>query len=108
MKLLNKSDVLPVTSIQDFFGISVVEAVSAGVYPIVPSRLSYPEILDEDNNPEIFYSDYNQCYDLLLQYLNDYKVSQKFTSKFEKLVNRFDWGNIIKKYDQKFEKLYEN
>lgn len=44
--LLREADILPVTSIQDFFGISIVEAIDAGVYPLLPDRLSYPELLE--------------------------------------------------------------
>ncbi|MCF7955922.1 MAG: hypothetical protein K9M75_08990, partial [Phycisphaerae bacterium] len=28
----------------EFFGISMVEAIASGAYPVLPNRLSYPEI----------------------------------------------------------------
>lgn len=40
---VHQADVLPVTTQHDFFGISVVEAIAAGVYPLLPNRLAYPE-----------------------------------------------------------------
>ena len=46
-----KADILPVTSNQDFFGISIMEAIYCGVYPILPKRLTYPELL-----PDIYLS----------------------------------------------------
>ena len=107
-KWLMKSDVIPVTSNQDFFGVSVVEAISSGVYPILPARLAYPEILDYKNNSEIFYSNNTELYNKLYSYLNDYKVLRKSTSKYEDLVNRFDWSNMIEIYDKTFEKYYKN
>jgi glycosyltransferase involved in cell wall biosynthesis len=45
MKLLREADILPISSRQDFFGISIVEAIDAGVFPLLPKRLSYPELL---------------------------------------------------------------
>ena len=105
-KLLLISDVLPVTSIQDFFGLSIIEAVSLGVFPLLPERLSYKEILDKKNNPEIFYKNKKMLYEKLLTYINDYKVLRYSTTKYEALVNKFDWSIMVKEYDAKFEKIY--
>lgn len=40
---LERADLLPVSSWHDFFGVSVVEAISANCYPLLPNRLAYPE-----------------------------------------------------------------
>lgn len=43
--LLWKADILPMTAIQEFFGISLFEAMYCETYPLVPKRLVYPEHL---------------------------------------------------------------
>jgi len=42
---LEEADVIVSTANHEFFGISVVEAIAAGAYPVLPNRLSYPEII---------------------------------------------------------------
>jgi len=43
--VLLEADVFVSTAVHEFFGLSAVEAVLAGAYPILPERLAYPEIL---------------------------------------------------------------
>jgi glycosyltransferase involved in cell wall biosynthesis len=42
---LRQSDVVVSTAVHEFFGIGILEAISAGCVPVLPNRLSYPEIL---------------------------------------------------------------
>ena len=108
MQNVCKADVLPVTSLQDFFGISIVEAISFKTYPILPNRLAYPELLDINSNPEIFYNTDNELYNKLIDFLINYKILLKSCLKYSKIVNRFDWSNIIDIYDKTFEDIYKN
>ena len=105
---LNKTDIIPVTSNQDFFGVSIVEAIYMNNYPILPKRLSYTELINIDNHPEIFYNTNEELYRILLNCIINYKDLRKSTIKYRELINRFDWSIIIREYDEKFEFIYNS
>ncbi|MCH8218977.1 MAG: DUF3524 domain-containing protein [Planctomycetes bacterium] len=55
---LAEADIIVSTALHEFFGITVVEAVGRGAYPLVPARLAYPEVLglhDEPGAERFFY-----------------------------------------------------
>lgn len=45
---LAQSDVVLSTSLHDFQGLSILEAVAAGCVPVLPRRLAYPDFFDEE------------------------------------------------------------
>ena len=45
-RALMRADVFVSTARHEFFGISTIEAMVAGAYPLLPRRLSYPELLE--------------------------------------------------------------
>ena len=99
-KWLWKADILPVTSNQDFFGISIIEAVYCKTYPLLPKKLTYPELFNLEKNPNYFYKNeedlYNKLKDLLSKYANP---------KAEVNLNQYDWSIISSLYDKTFEKF---
>ncbi len=44
-ELLTRADIVVSTARQEFFGVSIAEAMTAGAVPLVPDRLAYPELL---------------------------------------------------------------
>lgn len=55
--LLTTSDVVVSAAAHEFFGIAFIEAMAAGAVPVVPARLSFPEIIDERWHDELLYED---------------------------------------------------
>jgi len=104
-RLLAASDLVLSTARHEFFGISVVEAIHAGAFPLLPRRLSYPEIL----NPEKF----ARCY---------YETERELFLKADRLLTegippvgpvrrviaRYDWSRIIGRFDRFFSEVTEN
>ena len=102
---LKKSDILPVTSNQDFFGISIMEAVCSNCYPILPNRLTYPKLFDIENNPEYFYYKDNDLKNKIIEsILNINQLNLKVSRISKKLIKKYDWSVIAKKYDSIFYK----
>jgi glycosyltransferase involved in cell wall biosynthesis len=97
-KLLTQSDVIPVTSNQDFFGISIIEAVAHGCYPLLPKRLAYPEVVPVK---ECFYEDfYSSLKSLLINGLPK-------ENRASEIAMQYSWNVMKEKYNAMFLRLIE-
>ena len=106
---LKMSNILPVTSHQDFFGISIVEAVSYGCYPILPKRLTYPDLFNYKKNKFLFYNSDLELKDKLVSVIKNIKnYTSTIKEVSQKTFDKFNWENISKKYDYTFEKQRRN
>lgn len=103
-RLLRQADILPVTSRQDFFGGSVVEAIYAGCYPILPNRLAFPEHLPPELRARYLYESADELYEktkLALQSAGAVKAPPE-TANF---VARYDWSILAGHYDQELKQV---
>jgi hypothetical protein len=98
--LLSKCHLLPVTSRQDFFGISAVEAMYCDVLPILPDRLAFPEHIPYDLKADLIYKDEGELISKLRRYLNE-----DFAFDGKSMVKGYDWAEVIHLYDDFFESL---
>lgn len=96
---LNRADILPVTSIQDFFGGSVVEALNAGCLPVLPKRLAYPEHLPPHLHDTFLYNTPEEGYQLLRRMVRDPKAYRGDIPLIRKWVKRYDWHQMAPIYD---------
>lgn len=99
--ILRSSDILLVTSNQDFFGISTVEAIYYGCDPILPNRLAYPEHIPHETHDDHIYNDEDRMLQLLRLKLMNYNTFQ--SNQLSKYVEKYDWENLIEDYDLAFE-----
>ncbi len=87
---LANADLALITNDQDFFGISVVEAIAANCFPLMPKALSYPEHLDPQTYPDCFYQSDEEMMQKLKKLLKDGIPRLDLNTKMEK----YDWNNI--------------
>lgn len=97
-----RADILPVTSNQDFFGGSVVEAMYCDCFPLLPNRLAYPEHLPEELDREFLYEDGELEARLETAIESVMGIRQV---DYQSIVKKYDWGELIQAYDKKLESI---
>jgi glycosyltransferase involved in cell wall biosynthesis len=97
-ELLWRADILPVTSNQDFFGGSVVEAMYCQTCPLLPNRLAYPEHIPEPDRGHYFYTEGN-LYPRLRRAVLEINETRAFAKKAATFVQHYDWQQCIAEYD---------
>lgn len=96
-----KADILPVTSRQDFFGGSVVEAMYCGCYPLLPNRLAYPEHLPDKWKKQFLYDGQND----LVKRLRSLLHSPFTLPPLAQHTGRYNWKQMAPAYDVEFRNL---
>ena len=109
---LAEADVIVSTANHEFFGISVVEAIAAGAYPMLPKRLAYPEILSEieaQDTDDFFYdgSAKNLADKLttLAARIDKGDLWQGKPDRGVRAVERFSWNRLAPVLDHAIERL---
>jgi glycosyltransferase involved in cell wall biosynthesis len=111
-QVLQQADVIVSTANHEFFGISVLEAIAAGAFPLVPDRLSYPEILGLagiSDTKQFFYDGSARDLADKLSYLairTNEGVLFSADNNLTSLADRFKWHNLAPHYDQALEKIH--
>lgn len=101
---LSRCDILPVTSVQDFFGASVVEAMACDVFPLLPKRLAYPEHVPQQWHYTFFYDDdHREFVNRLQRLIFDVKILRG--ENIRQFVGKYDWEKMIPLYDDAFSRL---
>ncbi len=101
--LLGRTTAVVSTSRQEFFGVSVVEAIHAGAYPILPNRLVYPERVSGDER--FLYDGEEGALSLLLGVLDKPARARADAVELVSLVSCFDWPQVAPAYDDWLESV---
>lgn len=92
LTLLTEADIIVSTARHEFFGLAVLEAVRAGCRPLLPRRLVYPELFDD----EFLYDD-QELAARLRALLPRGRLTRGQASS---LTKRFDWRQLGASYEE--------
>jgi glycosyltransferase involved in cell wall biosynthesis len=98
-----KADILPVTSNQEFFGASFMEAIYCDTWPILPNRLTYPELIPREYHSDNLYDNEDDLYEKTSQAIKNSKNLRKDT--LSNIAQQFDWKIMAPEYDTVFSAL---
>lgn len=96
--LLQRADLVISTAMHEFFGISVLEAISAGAFPLLPADLSYPELIPADLHPACLYTDEDDLFAKALHRVTHPRPAPP--SLRAHIATRFDWNVVAGQYDR--------
>ena len=93
------------------FGEVRAEAIAAGCYPLLPRRLSYPELLhlaDNKASEQFFYDgSVDALANKLMSLAEQIKTSSIWPANItpDSLTNQYKWNTLAPKYDNALENL---
>ena len=108
-RLLHRADIVVSTAIHEFFGIAMLEAIYCGCHPLLPNRLSYPELIPSNlhrpllHAPVLYESD-EELFSILRAMLMEEEHPLP-PETLRGIVDRLDWGVHIDQYDALIDSL---
>lgn len=108
-RLLHRADLVVSTSIHEFFGISMLEATYCGCHPLLPNRLSYPELIPEALHAPllhapVLYQDEEELFTILASILKGDERPLPPTT-LRDIPAHLEWGEHTQHYDALFERV---
>jgi glycosyltransferase involved in cell wall biosynthesis len=100
---LEKGAVVISTADQENFGISVVEAVRYGCLPLLPNRLSYPELIPESFHKQVLYESEKELAQKLTTLLSDAGAYASVREALSGHMAQFSWEQRIGQYDDELQ-----
>jgi len=102
------ADIVVSTANHEFFGVGVAEAIAARAFPVLPRRLSYPEMLPDQVHPTCLYDTPGRAIELLTTALTDPQLRSTITDIAGPSLERFAWPIIGEAYDEVIDGLAGN
>lgn len=87
------------TAPQEFFGISVVEAMHAGCFPILPDRLVFPERVPAELAGRVLFRSEDHALELLTAALRNLGATRADAATLRNSTREFDWSVVAPDYD---------
>lgn len=100
--MLAAADILPVTSQQDFFGASVVEAMYFDCVPLLPNALAFPAHIPQAHHHQVLWNDPSDFKEKLRQWVQEGMPSALAPSNW---VEHYGWDQQAPLYDNMLEEM---
>ena len=107
-KILWAADVVVSTAHHEFFGISILEAIHCNTFPILPNRLSYPELIPEHYHPFCLYETEDDLYEQAIWAIDNMHALDTFSEIIVQDMAPLDWPHVASVYDQHFQRIVKN
>ena len=106
-KLLHRADIVVSTALHEFFGIAIMEAIYCGCHPVLPHRLSYPELIPTSHhNPllhaPVLYEDEEELFAIMSGLLKGEELPLP-AKVLRSMLSRLDWTTHVEAYDDLLE-----
>ncbi|MBE7533547.1 MAG: DUF3524 domain-containing protein [Chloroflexi bacterium] len=98
-RLLWQADVVISTAHHEFFGISILEAIYCHTFPLLPHRLSYPELIPPTYYADCLYHTQDELVTRLIWALTHREQAQEMARELSTAVTLFAWPAIAPRYD---------
>jgi len=99
-QLLWNADIVVSTAYHEFFGISIIEAIYAKTFPILPNRLSYPELLRPEAHDHCLYDSQGGLLERLRWATTHLGTARSLADKWSRDMDRYDWLQLGPEYDR--------
>ncbi|MDT8305747.1 MAG: DUF3524 domain-containing protein [Anaerolineae bacterium] len=104
-RLLWEADITISTALHEFFGISILEAIACETFPILPHRLSYPELIPTTYHETCLYHDKEGLLARLRWALRAAEEARRVARALQPAAGAFAWEAVAPLYDATFSGL---
>lgn len=110
VSMLRRADFVVSTSTHEFFGVAIQEAIHCGCHPLLPNRLSYPELIPKalrtsPRHAGILYDDDDELFEIAQSILTGEK-QRLDEAELRQITTPFDWRRQAPKFDDLIEAVW--